>query len=139
MIKKPWKKKCPTFSMVIDKIADYFKMDVKATRFNWYRDSSEWKPYHHDAAAVKYNRASKTQNFTAGVSFGTERDAAFQHAKTKTVVTLPQVNGCVYTFGRDVTFYGGMEYLKSPLRMKKKMEVVSLLFYGDGSISTSYN
>ncbi|XP_040576783.1 uncharacterized protein [Lepeophtheirus salmonis] len=99
--KKPWKKKCPTFSMVIDKIADYFKMDVKATRFNWYRDSSEWKPYHHDAAAVKYNRA-KTQNFTAGVSFGTERDAAFQHAKTKTVVSLPQSNGCVYTFGRDV-------------------------------------
>ena len=43
------KKKCPTFSMVVDRIAKYFEMDVKATRFNWYRDSQEWKPFHHDA------------------------------------------------------------------------------------------
>ena len=28
-------------------------MDVQATRLNWYRDSSEWKPFHHDAAALK--------------------------------------------------------------------------------------
>ena len=34
-------------------MTEYFKMDVKATRFNWYRNSSEWKPFHHDAAAVK--------------------------------------------------------------------------------------
>ena len=39
--------------MVLEKIVDFFKMDVKATRFNWYRDSNDWKPYHHDAAAVK--------------------------------------------------------------------------------------
>ena len=37
--------------MVLEKIVDFFKMDVKATRFNWYRDSKDWKPYHHDAAA----------------------------------------------------------------------------------------
>ena len=48
-----WKKACPTFNMVLEKIVDFFKMDVKATRFNWYRDSNDWKPYHHDAAAVK--------------------------------------------------------------------------------------
>ena len=47
-----WKKHCPTFNMVLDKLADYFKMDIKATRFNWYRDSNDWKPFHHDAAAV---------------------------------------------------------------------------------------
>ena len=28
-------------------------MHVEATRLNWYRDSSEWKPFHHDAAALK--------------------------------------------------------------------------------------
>ena len=28
-------------------------MTVEATRFNWYTDSSNWKPYHHDAAAIK--------------------------------------------------------------------------------------
>jgi hypothetical protein len=33
--KRKWKKECPTFSMVVDKIADYFHMDVKATRLNW--------------------------------------------------------------------------------------------------------
>merc|ERR1719187_1092198 len=99
--KANWKRNCPTFSMVIDKMAEYFNMDVKATRFNWYRDSSEWKPFHHDAAAVKPHMA-RTQNFTCAVSFGAERDAAFEHAETKTVVSMPQANGMVYTFGQDV-------------------------------------
>lgn len=99
--KRKWKKECPTFMMVIDKIADYFNMDIKATRLNWYRDSSEWKPFHHDAAAVKSDKA-QTQNMTVGVSFGMERDAAFEHAITKTVISMPQPNGAVCTFGRDV-------------------------------------
>ncbi len=77
---KAWKEKCPTFSWVVDKMASYFNMDVKATRLNWYRDSSEWKPFHHDAAALK-EKFAKTQNFTVAVSFGAERDAAFEHAK----------------------------------------------------------
>ena len=47
-----------------------------------YRDSTEWKPFHHDAAAMKADKA-RTQNFTVAVSFGMERDAAFEHAKTK--------------------------------------------------------
>ena len=33
--KRKWKKECPTFHMVVEKIADYFHMDVKATRLNW--------------------------------------------------------------------------------------------------------
>ena len=66
---------------------------LQATRLNWYRDSTEWKPFHHDAAAVKPDKA-KTQNFTVAVSFGMERDAAFEHAQTKTVTNLvgSQVN-----------------------------------------------
>ena len=63
---------CPTFKMVIDKVKDYFGVDVKATRFNLYEDSSQWKPFHHDAAAVKPDKA-KTQNITIGISFGLER------------------------------------------------------------------
>ena len=51
-----WKKHCPTFNMVLEKMADYFKMKVAATRFNWYRNSSEWKPFHHDAAAIKEDK-----------------------------------------------------------------------------------
>ena len=45
-----WKDDSPVFCAVIEKIARYFEMDVKATRFNWYRNAEEWKPYHHDAA-----------------------------------------------------------------------------------------
>ena len=74
----------------MDKLADYFDMNVQATRLNWYRDTNEWKPFHHDAAAVKPDKA-RTQNMTVAVSFGAERDAAFEHAKTKTVISMPQV------------------------------------------------
>ena len=45
---------------------------------------------------------ARTQNFTVAVSFGCEREAAFEHAETKTVVSMPQPNGTIYTFGRDV-------------------------------------
>jgi hypothetical protein len=95
-----WKKQCPTFTAVVDRLRKYFNMDIKATRFNWYKDTSEWKPYHHDAAAVKPDKA-KTQNFTVGVSFGATRVAAFEDAKTKTTVAMPQPNGSVYCFSRD--------------------------------------
>jgi hypothetical protein len=95
-----WKEHCPTFRMVIDRIVKSFDMDIKATRFNWYRDPDHWKPFHHDAAAVKPEKA-KTQNFTIGVSFGATKDAAFEHAKTKTVISIPQHDGTVYSFSRD--------------------------------------
>ena len=95
-----WKSKCPTFSMIIDKIKEYFKMDIKATRLNWYKDSTEFKPYHHDAAAVDVTK-SKTQNFTVGVSFGATRTVSFQHAKSRTVIDFPLTNGMVYCFSKD--------------------------------------
>ncbi len=42
----------PTFEMVINRLCEYFKIEKKSigTRFNWYRDSSDWKPFHHDSA-----------------------------------------------------------------------------------------
>ena len=52
-----WKDKSRTFKAVIDRIREYFGMDIKATRLNWFKDQSEWKPYHHDAAAVKPDKA----------------------------------------------------------------------------------
>ena len=59
--KKGWKEKCPTFNMIIDKIKDFFNMDIQATRFNWYKDSEQWKPFHHDAAAIKPDKAKGTK------------------------------------------------------------------------------
>jgi len=97
---KHFKDKCPTFLMVVDKLKEYFKCDVKATRFNWFEDDSQFKPLHFDAAAVDPAKA-KTQNITIGVSFGGTRDAMFEHAKTRTKVNIPLPNGSIYCFLRD--------------------------------------
>jgi hypothetical protein len=42
----------PTFEKVVNRICEYFKIQKASigTRFNWYRDSSDWKPFHHDSA-----------------------------------------------------------------------------------------
>lgn len=96
-----WKNDCPTFNMIIEKIKKYFNMNIKATRLNWYKDSSQWKPFHHDAAAVKPHIA-KIQNWTVAVSFGSERDVAFEHSKSKVTISLPQPNGSLYAFGNKV-------------------------------------
>jgi hypothetical protein len=95
-----WKKNAPTFVMVVDRIRQFFDMDIQATRFNWYRDTSQWKPFHHDAAAIKPKQAA-TQNFTVAVSFGATRDAAFEEVKSKTVISMPQPDGCAYCFAKD--------------------------------------
>ena len=124
-----WKEKCPTFCMVVDRIAKYFEMDVKATRFNWYRDSSEWKPFHHDAAAVDPKKA-KTQNLTVGISFGSVRDAAFQHAKTRTVVSIPLSDGMIYTFGNKVNldWRHGIPQIENPKETDKGR--ISVILWG---------
>jgi hypothetical protein len=97
---KKWKDNCPTFNMIIERIKKAFCMDIKSTRFNWYRDPDHWKPFHHDSAFINEERAL-TQNFTVAISFGATKDAAFEHAKTKTVISIPQVNGTVYSFTND--------------------------------------
>ena len=89
-----WKSKCPTFNMVIAKLSEYFNLDVKATRYNWYKDSTMWKCYHHDAAAIDPKK-SQTQNMTVGISFGLTRNIGFEHAKTKTKIFIPLEIACV--------------------------------------------
>jgi hypothetical protein len=101
-----FKSKCPLFTSLIDKIQSYFDMDVKATRFNYYRDDSDWKPYHHDAAATKADKA-KTQNFTVGVSFGATREISFEDAQNtsktlRRIISFPLPNGTIYAFGKDI-------------------------------------
>ena len=61
-------------------------------RFNWYRDSSDWKPFHNDSAAYNPQRA-KQQNITVGVSFGAERELSFLHGTNASRVYFPQCNG----------------------------------------------
>lgn len=125
----PWKEKCPTFNMVINRIRDYFKMDIKATRFNWYRNSDEWKPYHHDAAAIKPDKAKK-QNFTVAVSFGSEREASFEHAKTRTKISIALPNGSTYIFCKDVNIEWRHGILQVPPEKRHDEGRISIIAWG---------
>lgn len=96
-----WKDKCPTFNYVLNKLQKYFNIDIKSTRLNWYKDTNDWKPFHHDAAAIKPHIA-KIQNMTVGISFGCTRDASFENSKTRTIISIPQEHGMAYTFSKNV-------------------------------------
>ena len=131
------KSKHPTFNMVIDKIASFFNMDIKATRFNWYSNDNEWKPKHHDAAAVKADKA-KTQNFTVGVSFGKTRDIEFEDAIEsqghRRVINFPLPNGCTYAFTRDinVNWRHGVSPIHPDKQSKDKNDIgrISIIAWG---------
>ena len=116
----------PTYQSIIKRLCDYFNIDTNkptGTRFNWYRDSNDWKPFHHDSAAFNPQRA-KSQNITIGASFGALRELAFIRAKpyarnndencslrgrnhdeedpeNKCKLYFPQNNNGVFSFGRD--------------------------------------
>ena len=99
--KLDWKSKCPTFSYVINKLKDYFNVDIKATRFNWYVDTNQWKPFHHDAAAIDPKKAAN-QNITIAVSFGCTRTIGLESAEktkeTRKVISFEQKDGDIYVF-----------------------------------------
>lgn len=99
-----WKLKSKTFDYIIKQLCSYFGMTAGATRLNYYTDSY-WKPYHHDAAALKPDKA-KTQNITVGVSFGKMREISFEsthkNIKDRIKINFPLENGVVYSFGNKV-------------------------------------
>jgi hypothetical protein len=76
-------------------------MKIENTRLNYYKDSTDWKPYHHDAAAIKEHIA-EIQNFTVGISLGATRSISFQNKKTKNIISIPLVNGTAYGFSKDI-------------------------------------
>ena len=90
-----WKKDCPTFNMIVHTLSNHFNMKINTTRLNIYDSTSQWKPYHHD-------QFNELQNFTVAVSFGTTRSIAFQNDNTQTVISIPQNNGCVYSFAKGI-------------------------------------
>jgi hypothetical protein len=124
-----WKELCPTFNMVISRLKDVFKMDIKATRLNWYRDPDHWKAFHFDASAVKSEKAL-TQNFTVAVSFGITKDAAFEHATTKTVISMPQSDGTVYSFTNDTNGIWRHGILQDKQEQEKGLGRISIIAWG---------
>jgi len=98
---KDWKNKCPTFTLVINRLIDFFGVKPSATRLNWYTKSEDFKPYHRDRSAL-YPEKQKNQNITIGCSFGQTRDVVFQNLNDKRTLCIPQADGEVYTFGNQV-------------------------------------
>jgi hypothetical protein len=128
-----WKEKVKLFNDIINKIEKYFNMEVKSTRFNLYEDSSDWKPYHHDAAAVKEHIA-ENQNFTVGISFGATRDIAFEHAKNKTRIYIPLENCTAYAFSKNINVDWKHGVPKIPPEKKFSKARISIIAWGKVNI-----
>jgi hypothetical protein len=83
-----WEQFCPILAHVMRTLADGFGMKiVDASRVNFYENSKEWKPFHHDAHAFDDSPRGPTRstnrNFTALASFGATRQFVLQDTKTK--------------------------------------------------------
>lgn len=126
-----WKNNSPTFNTIIDYLSTYFDMIPGATRFNYYENSKDWKPYHHDAAAIKPDKA-KTQNITVGVSFGLTREISFESADpnkfNRKTINFNLPDNTVYAFGNEVNsrFRHGIPQLEEEINEPR----VSIIVWG---------
>lgn len=102
----------PTFRQLLDRLDAYFDVEILATRLNFYRDGSDFKPFHHDSHA--YGSNGKKEDFTMGASFGSTRDLAFRHEVSGQVFTIAQANGDIFAFDSEVnrTFTHGVPKMK---------------------------
>jgi len=124
-----YKDRVPTFGKIINRLEETFKIDVKSTRFNLYKDSNQWKPFHHDAAAVKEHIA-KVQNFTVGISLGATREIAFENAKTKSTVSFVLPNGSAYAFSKDINVNWKHGIPQIPPEKKNDKGRISIIAWG---------
>ena len=89
-----------TFKKIVKELSEYFDVEVYATRLNFYRDGTDWKPFHHDSHA--YGGREQREDFTMGSSFGAERELAFLHEQSGSQFSFPQNNGDVFAFTTEV-------------------------------------
>jgi hypothetical protein len=87
-----------TFNEIINKMADYFNVDVMATRLNYYPNEKSYKPLHHDKNAY----GNCKEDYTMGISIGSRRELQFIHVKTNKSFRFPQNNGDCFSFDKDV-------------------------------------
>lgn len=130
-----WKDKSETFNYIIKLLCGYFCMTPGATRLNYYSDSIDWKPYHHDAAALKPDKA-KTQNITVGVSLGLTREISFEstheNKNERVTINIPLKDSTVYAFGNQVNidFRHGIPQLKD----NNSKARISIIIWGYSSL-----
>jgi hypothetical protein len=89
-----------TFNSIIEVMDRFFDVEVYATRLNYYRDGSTWKPFHHDSHA--YGGKALREDFTIGVSLGESRLLDFLHQPSTKTFSFPQENGDCFAFTSDV-------------------------------------
>ena len=89
-----------TFKKIVCELGAYFDVEIYATRLNFYRDGTDWKPFHHDSHA--YGGREQREDFTMGASFGSERELAFLHEPSGSQFSFPQRNGDVFAFTTEV-------------------------------------
>eukprot|EP00933_Yihiella_yeosuensis_P041253 TRINITY_DN35667_c0_g1_i1.p1 TRINITY_DN35667_c0_g1~~TRINITY_DN35667_c0_g1_i1.p1 ORF type:complete len:370 (-),score=77.35 TRINITY_DN35667_c0_g1_i1:127-1236(-) len=90
-----------TFRAVEARMAEYFDVEIFVTRMNFYRDGSDWKPYHHDSHAYAPDGQGK-EDFTMGASFGFARELSILHEASGQVFNFPQRNGDVFAFDSEI-------------------------------------
>jgi len=136
-----WKNNSLTFQNIINTLVIYFQLNSFTSRLNYYQNSSEWKPYHHDAAAIKPDKA-KTQNITIGVSFGLEREISFQSATQnnkdeRVTINFPLKDSYIYAFGNKVNidFRHGIPQLKD----KNNKGRISIILWGYSNYFNNFN
>jgi hypothetical protein len=83
-----------TFNNIVDSLAEYFNINVLATRLNYYTEI-DYKPFHHDSHA--YTNGIK-EDITIGLSLGDSRDLSFRHVESGQIFKFPQNNGDVFSF-----------------------------------------
>jgi len=100
------------FEEIINKIATYMNVKIKASRINYYANGSDWKQYHKDSH--KYVDGEK-EDITIGLSFGASRELSFLHIRSNNKFSFPQNNGDLFAFTDEVNndFKHGVPKTKS--------------------------
>ncbi|KAK7201429.1 2OG-Fe(II) oxygenase superfamily [Novymonas esmeraldas] len=103
-----------TFADIIAMLDEYFDLDVYATRLNYYRDGTQWKPQHHDSHA--YGGRALREDFTVGLTLGATRSLLFVHEASQLQFSFPQANGDCFAFTGEVnqSFTHGVPRTNTP-------------------------
>lgn len=103
-----------TYNDIIEMLAEYFDVDVYATRLNYYRDGTQWKPQHNDSHA--YGGRALREDFTVGLTLGATRSLLFVHEASQREFNFPQTNGDCFAFTGEVNqlFTHGVPRVHTP-------------------------
>jgi len=112
-----------TFNMIVEKMAEDFKITVLQSRLNYYKDGNDWKPFHKDRHA--YNEIQ--EDYTLGLSLGWSRELEFKHEETQKVFSFPQNNGDIFGFNKIVN----QKFLHSiPKKVGEVNDRISIIMWG---------